>query len=96
MGEESVAHFVVGTTPAELPLPAGLSAAVVVNSGETAVVIDNRDDVSLNPQSGIRLAPGDVMTFPAYGGNSLQLWAVAAGAGQVTAEIFPDDDGVEG
>lgn len=86
----------VAETPAEITGIPSVPAALVLNSGACDLVVDNGPDASLNPQSGCRLKAGELMTFPARDGRSLQLYAVAAGpGGQVTEVIFPDDGGVE-
>jgi hypothetical protein len=79
----------VAETPAEITgLPCNIPAALVLNSGQCDLVVDNGPDASLNPQSGCRLKPGELMTFPARDGRSLQLYAVVAGlGGQVTVVI---------
>jgi hypothetical protein len=79
----------VAQTPALVDgLPGGIAEAVVLNSGSVDLVIDNTNDMSLDPQSGCRLVPGELMAWPAANGCSLVLYAVAAGpGGQVTVVI---------
>ena len=85
------AHFAVATTPAQLDLPAGVADAVVLNSGTCDVVVNNRNDVSLDPLSGQMLRPGFLVQMSAYDGVNLQLWAVAAGRGGVVTLDPPSD-----
>ena len=91
------AIFQVGTTPAMIDgIPANVASVLVLNSGHCDVIVDNRDDVSLDPQSGCRVGIGRLEEFPrgdCDGDDGFQLFAVAAGAGgQLTITIFTDED----
>jgi hypothetical protein len=88
----SDAIFPVGQTPGPIGGIPNVDSVLVLNSGHVDVVIDNQDDVSLDPQSGCRIEPGRSVDFP-RNGPEFALFGVAAGPNaQVTVVIFPDGD----
>jgi hypothetical protein len=79
----------VGQTPAQISLPP-VRSVLVLNSSETIgdlansanIVVDNSADVSLSPQVGCALHPGQSVEFPMVNPSNdhqMQLWAVADG-----------------
>jgi hypothetical protein len=81
--------FAVGESPAEITGIPNVASVLVLNSGHVDVIVDNKNDVTLTPQSGCRIEPGQLVPFP-RNGMTMQLFAVAAGAGgKVTVVIFP-------
>jgi hypothetical protein len=88
----SDAIFPVPQTPGQIGGIPNVDSVLVLNSGHVDVVIDNQNDVSLDPQSGCRIGPGRSVGFP-RNGPEFALFGVAAGAGgQVTVVIFPDGE----
>jgi hypothetical protein len=81
----------VGQTPAQIPMPLGAPAVLVLNSSEgigdkpnTAnIIVNNSASCSLDPQVGERLQPGQLTTFALRDSNDhpLPLFAVADAAG---------------
>jgi hypothetical protein len=88
----SDAIFPVGQTPGPIGGIPNVDSVLVLNSGHVDVIIDNQNDVSLDPQSGCRIEPGRSVDFP-RNGPEFALFGVAAGPNaQVTIVIFPGDD----
>lgn len=79
----------VGQTPAQISLPPVRSVLVLNSSaglGDKAnaanIIVDNIDDVSVDPLLGCKLQPGRSVEFPMVNqsnGTQRQLWAVADG-----------------
>jgi hypothetical protein len=81
----SITPVAVGQTPTAIPLPAGVTTALVLNSGAVDVAVDDNEACSIDPLMGWRLQPGESFGVPVRSGV---LYAAAAGeGGQVTLEL---------
>ena len=97
-----VSTMPVGETPTQISLPPVCAVLVLNSSGGLGdspgpdIIVDNGADCSLDPQVGIRLAPGEFFTFPLRNpsnGHQLPLYAVASGpGGTVELELVTDDE----
>lgn len=96
--------FAVGTTAAQIPLPA-VPSVLVLNSSEgigdkpnsATIVVNNSSACSLDPQQGIKLQPGQSIELPLRSPSfeiMLPLFAIASGTGATltVALLFDDDD----
>lgn len=93
----------VGTTPAAITgIPPDVDSVQVLNSSEglgdaagVDIVVNNSGGCSLDPQTGIRLKPGEFFVFSLRqpsNGRPLPLYAVAAGpGGQLTITIVSQE-----
>mgnify|MGYP005820769295 FL=1 len=93
----SITTVAVGETTALIPLPAGTTSVLVLNSSEGVadrpgapdIVADDNASCSADPLVGWRLRPGEMFAVPLRRGAAL--YAVASGpGGQITLEL-PDE-----
>jgi hypothetical protein len=83
------------TTPAQVgDFPPSSNSVFVLNSGLVDIIVNNVM-VSLNPQSGCRLIPGEGLEFHRAPGQPMAIFAVSAFPNaQLQAVLDPDFDGV--
>jgi hypothetical protein len=85
----SITTVAVGETPALIPLPAGVTTALVSNTGPVDVAVDDNEACSIDPLMGWRLQPGESFGVPVRSGV---LYAAAAAQGGQIALELPDDE----
>jgi hypothetical protein len=92
----SVSTFSVGETAELIPLPAGVTSVLVLNSSEGIadrpgapdVVCDDVSSCSADPLVGWRIRPGELCCVPLRSGK---LYACASGPGATITLELPDD-----